>query len=160
MSITRPHMRLHSHCRLDWWILRNMIQVMSVARRKRANSNFYVTVLPFLIAKGMVGSPYFAHFLLDGNLPPILKFNYLYTFLGLYNTSTAAGAQGAFDLITSTDENSWLAMISNGATMTSEMWNTKEKPNMSWSHPWVCLFPFFYFCRIFILVFSSPPHHL
>ncbi len=52
---------------------------------------------------------------------------------------TPAAEQLAYSLLTSSEENSWLAMIKNGATMTTEMWNYEEKPNMSWSHPWVLL---------------------
>ena len=32
--------------------------------------------------------------------------------------------------------NTYLGMIKEGATCTMEAWNTDEKPNLSWSHPW------------------------
>jgi len=75
------------------------------------------TAADFLVKKGMVGSPYYAYFLL----------------YGLYSANRG---QDALDFLISTQKNSWMTMLKNGATTTSEMWSIDEKPNMSWSHPW------------------------
>ena len=42
----------------------------------------------------------------------------------------------ALRVLTSGALNSWVAMLRQGATMTMEMWNSDEKPNLTWSHPW------------------------
>jgi alpha-L-rhamnosidase len=42
----------------------------------------------------------------------------------------------ALQLLTATHENSWSHMIEVGATATMEAWSRREKPNLSWSHPW------------------------
>ena len=42
----------------------------------------------------------------------------------------------ALRVLTSSALNSWVAMLRQGATMTMEMWNPDEKPNLTWSHPW------------------------
>ena len=57
---------------------------------------------------------------------------------GLYRigTHTTEAADLALDILTSTDTNSWLNMIKQGATATMEAWTTGEKGNASWSHPW------------------------
>ena len=46
------------------------------------------------------------------------------------------GGRAALKVMTSDVENSWVAMLKQGATMTMEMWNAAEKPNLTWSHPW------------------------
>ena len=46
------------------------------------------------------------------------------------------GGLAALKVMTSDVENSWVAMLKQGATMTMEMWNAEEKPNTTWSHPW------------------------
>lgn len=57
---------------------------------------------------------------------------------GLYRigTHTTEAADLALEILTSTDTNSWLNMIKQGATATMEAWTTGEKSNASWSHPW------------------------
>lgn len=57
---------------------------------------------------------------------------------GLYRigTHTTEAADLALEILTSTDTNSWLNMIKQGATATMEAWTTDEKGNASWSHPW------------------------
>jgi len=75
-------------------------------------------VAEYLIKRGMVCSVYGAQFLLEA----------------LYN---AGEAQVSLDLLTAVDGNSWGDMLYNrGATTTTESWNTEQKSNMSWSHPW------------------------
>ena len=47
-------------------------------------------------------------------------------------TAQAASAALAF----LTHNGTWLGMIAAGATATMEVWTTRDKPNLSWSHPW------------------------
>ena len=42
----------------------------------------------------------------------------------------------AYDLITSTDTNSWHEMLRHGATASMEVWSPDQKGNTSWLHPW------------------------
>jgi len=43
----------------------------------------------------------------------------------------------AYGLLTSADETSWLHMVNDvGATMTTEAWDAKLKPNQDWNHAW------------------------
>jgi Bacterial alpha-L-rhamnosidase 6 hairpin glycosidase domain/Bacterial alpha-L-rhamnosidase C-terminal domain/Bacterial alpha-L-rhamnosidase concanavalin-like domain len=44
--------------------------------------------------------------------------------------------QAALDLLTASDETSWLHMISLGAGSTMEAWDPSLKSNLSYSHPW------------------------
>jgi len=47
------------------------------------------------------------------------------------------GAAGlGFDLLTSTDEHSWVEMLRSGATTCMEVWGPEQKWNTSWCHPW------------------------
>ena len=46
------------------------------------------------------------------------------------------GGVAAVKMLSSKRKNSWLAMIADGATTTKEAWNSDEKPNLTWSHPW------------------------
>eukprot|EP00039_Didymoeca_costata_P005722 m.83920 g.83920 ORF g.83920 m.83920 type:complete len:1143 (-) comp12945_c1_seq2:86-3514(-) len=39
-------------------------------------------------------------------------------------------------MLVSKGTNAWLNMIKQGATATMEAWTRKEKPNLTWSHPW------------------------
>lgn len=73
--------------------------------------------LEFIIGKGMVCSVYGAQFYLD--------------VLFMYNRPEAA-----VSLMTADNDTSWLGMIRNGATITTESWNPGQKTNMSWAHPW------------------------
>merc|ERR1711920_135125 len=43
---------------------------------------------------------------------------------------------GALEMMTNCDDNSWCHMLRQGATAVMEAWTRKEKPNLSWSHPW------------------------
>ena len=53
----------------------------------------------------------------------------------LYSNRTDRG-HAALQVLTSDAKNSWISMLRKGATMTMEMWNQDEKPNLTWSHPW------------------------
>jgi len=58
-----------------------------------------------------------------------------YAVRALYAKADDLGA-AALTVLTSDARNSWVAMLKQGATMTMEMWNADEKPNLTWSHPW------------------------
>eukprot|EP01065_Artemidia_motanka_P024845 TRINITY_DN29764_c0_g1_i1.p1 TRINITY_DN29764_c0_g1~~TRINITY_DN29764_c0_g1_i1.p1 ORF type:complete len:1083 (+),score=269.43 TRINITY_DN29764_c0_g1_i1:53-3250(+) len=51
-------------------------------------------------------------------------------------TRTGDHGRSALRLIVSNGTNAWLSMLRQGATSTMEAWVRKEKPNLSWSHPW------------------------
>ena len=70
-----------------------------------------------LMNKGMVCGVYMSYFLMRG-LCKLGKHEYVY------------------DLITSTDENSWYNMIRDGATACIEAWGKDKKDNTSFCHPW------------------------
>ncbi|MCH4170239.1 MAG: family 78 glycoside hydrolase catalytic domain [Lactobacillus sp.] len=73
----------------------------------------------YIKAQGEIkGSVYGAYFLLDG----------------LYNVDAG---QTAMKLMTSTGTRSWDHVINElGATISTEAWDPKSKPNMTFSHPW------------------------
>jgi hypothetical protein len=48
----------------------------------------------------------------------------------------------AFDILTSSSYPSWLDMLAQGATTTTEAWRAADKSNMDWAHPW-CASPSF-----------------
>ena len=77
------------------------------------------SILLFLHQKGMRGSVYGAYWALRA----------------AYNMDSDHGVLG-LKLMTATGENSWFHMIQVGATATMEAWSRREKPNLSWSHPW------------------------
>ena len=54
----------------------------------------------------------------------------------LYQNLADKGA-AALAVLTSDAKNTWVSMLKKGATMTMEMWSQDEKPNLTWSHPWV-----------------------
>ncbi len=56
-----------------------------------------------------------------------------YVIEGLFK---AGAADLAFDLITSSDTNSWHEMLRHGATGSMEVWSPDQKGNTSWLHPW------------------------
>lgn len=76
-------------------------------------------MLDFLAKKRMVGSVYAAY-------------SYL---MGLYEVDSDHG-RVALEMMTDCDENSWCHMLQVNATATMEAWSRREKPNLSWSHPW------------------------
>lgn len=71
----------------------------------------------FILSKGMAASVYTAQYLLET--------------LFLHGQDQTAVA-----LMTRDDDRSWLGMIRQGATVTTESWLADDKPNMSWAHPW------------------------
>lgn len=74
-------------------------------------------IASFLMDKGMVCGVYMSYFLMRG-LCKLGKYEYVY------------------DLITSTEENSWYNMIRDGATACIEAWGKDKKDNTSFCHPW------------------------
>jgi len=73
--------------------------------------------MQFILSKGMAGSVFTAQYLLET--------------LFLHGQDKAA-----VELMTRDDGRSWLNMIQQGATVTTESWLADDKPNMSWAHPW------------------------
>ena len=53
----------------------------------------------------------------------------------LYKSGADHGELG-LSMMLSNGTNAWLNMIRSGATTTMEAWTRREKPNLSWSHPW------------------------
>lgn len=74
-------------------------------------------VADFLAAKGMACSVYFAQYLLE---------------------ALFAGGRGedAIRLMTSRSNRSWLGMMEQGSTITTEAWSLEAKPNQDWNHAW------------------------
>jgi alpha-L-rhamnosidase len=58
-----------------------------------------------------------------------------YALMALYDNAADRGLS-ALRVLTSSALNSWVSMLKQGATMTMEMWNPQEKPNLTWSHGW------------------------
>ena len=56
--------------------------------------------------------------------------------MGLYNLEDDVGQLALALMTTCEGNNTWCGMLKQGATCTMEAWNTVEKPNLSWSHPW------------------------
>ena len=76
-------------------------------------------VLDWVESRGMAGSVYAAHYLLE------VLFRY-------------GRAQAAQDLIDSRGLRSWHNMLAKGSTMTMEAWDQEFKPNQDWNHAWAC----------------------
>ena len=74
-------------------------------------------VIKFIKSRGMACSVYPAQFLLEA----------------LFENGQA---DYAIKLMTSDSQRSWLNMIRAGATITTEAWDTKFKPNQDWNHAW------------------------
>ncbi len=74
-------------------------------------------VAAYVASRGMACSVYCAAFLIDG----LFK---------------AGNHQAALDLLTSTNTESWMNMISQGAGATTEAWDSSLKSNLTYSHPW------------------------
>jgi hypothetical protein len=74
-------------------------------------------VAAYLRARGMACSVYAAQYLLEG----------------LYH---AGQADQALALMTDHGPRSWWAMMAAGSTMTTEAWDEKVKPNLTWNHAW------------------------
>ncbi len=74
-------------------------------------------VLDWLESRGMAGSVYAAHYLLE------VFFRH-------------GRPQAAIELIDSRELRSWHNMLEQGATMTMEAWDQRFKTNQDWNHPW------------------------
>jgi alpha-L-rhamnosidase len=74
-------------------------------------------VLDWLESRGMAGSVYAAHYLLE------VLFRY-------------GRPQAAIELIDSRELRSWHNMLAQGASMTMEAWDQRFKTNQDWNHPW------------------------
>lgn len=48
-------------------------------------------------------------------------------------------ADAALKLMTDEGDRSWLGMLAQGATMTTESWNARVKPNEDWNHAWAAV---------------------
>ena len=74
-------------------------------------------VADFLVSKGMACSVYFAQYLLE---------------------ALFEGGRGedAVRLMTSSSNRSWLGMMAQGSTITTEAWSLEAKPNQDWNHAW------------------------
>jgi hypothetical protein len=99
-----------------------LFATMAGAVDEAADPGMGATVVKTLQAKGMKCSCMAAHWLLEG----LYKIGW----------ETAAAADHALAVLTSTAPNSWLHMIAQGATASMEAWTREEKPNLTWSHPW------------------------
>jgi alpha-L-rhamnosidase len=99
-----------------------LFPAMAGAVNETAAPGMGAAVVKTLREKGMKCSCMAAYWLLEG--------------LYRMGTHTADAADLALEILTSTDTNSWLNMIKQGATATMEAWTTSEKGNASWSHPW------------------------
>lgn len=75
------------------------------------------SVLEFIRSREMACSVYGAQFLLDA----------------LYDHHEA---EYGLALLTATTERSWYNMIRSGASITTEAWDSKYKPNQDWNHAW------------------------
>ena len=74
-------------------------------------------VAEWLAGKGMGCSVYFAQYLLEA----------------LFRSGRA---DAAIALMTAETDRSWLGMMERGATITTEAWNFRVKPNMDFNHAW------------------------
>jgi hypothetical protein len=74
-------------------------------------------VADFVQSRGMACSVYGAQYLLES----------------MYKTGKD---EYALQLLTSRGQRSWWNMIAVGSTMTTEAWDAKFKPNLTWNHSW------------------------
>jgi alpha-L-rhamnosidase len=74
-------------------------------------------LLDFIVGKGMVCSVYVAQFYLEA--------------LFMHGR-----ADFAIELMAADNDHSWLGMIREGATVTTEIWHPSQKANISFAHPW------------------------
>lgn len=75
------------------------------------------TVATYVAGKGMACSVYGAQYLLQA----------------LYNGNKE---NTALQLMTAKTDRSWLHMLHVGSSMTTEAWDEKYKPNLTWNHAW------------------------
>ncbi len=73
--------------------------------------------LQYIVEKGMACSVYLAQFMLEA----------------LFKNGRA---DYAVNLMSAKGSKSWIGMIKQGATTTTEAWSPRDKSNMSWAHPW------------------------
>ncbi len=74
-------------------------------------------VADFLVRKGMACSVYFAQYLLEA----------------LFE---AQRDEDAINLMVSEGDRSWIGMMKQGSTVSTEAWSLKAKPNQDWNHAW------------------------
>jgi alpha-L-rhamnosidase len=55
----------------------------------------------------------------------------------LFRNKTDHGMVGIQEFLLNNGTNSWLSQLRQGATTTMEAWTPAEKPNLTWSHPWM-----------------------
>lgn len=75
------------------------------------------SVVAFVKSRGMACSVYGAQYLLEA----------------LYRSGEA---DAALALLTADTDRSWVNMLRAGATITTEAWDAKYKPNLDWNHAW------------------------
>ena len=75
------------------------------------------SVSDFIISKGMACSVYGAQFLLEA----------------LYKSGNS---EYALQLMSSSNQRSWINMINEGSTISTEAWSNTIKPNQDWNHAW------------------------
>ena len=76
-----------------------------------------LSVAAYVQSRGMACSPYGAQYLLEALFEA-----------GMDNA--------AIELMTSMSERSWMNMIREGSTISTEAWGAKIKPDQDWSHAW------------------------
>ena len=74
-------------------------------------------VAAYVRSRGMACSPYGSQYLLEA----------------LFE---AGMDDAAIQLLTSTGERSWMNMMREGSTLSTEAWGMKDKPDQDWSHAW------------------------
>jgi hypothetical protein len=74
-------------------------------------------VADFLVSRGMACSVYFSQYLLEA----------------LFE---AGRDEDAIRLMVSDGDRSWLGMMAQGSTITTEAWSLGAKPNQDWNHAW------------------------
>jgi len=57
--------------------------------------------------------------------------------LALFKNTSDHGREAVGRFLLNNGTNSWLNQIRQGATTTMEAWTPSEKPNLTWSHPWM-----------------------
>lgn len=55
----------------------------------------------------------------------------------LFRNTTDHGRVAVQNFLLNNGTNSWLNQLRQGATTTMEAWTPREKPNLTWSHPWM-----------------------
>jgi alpha-L-rhamnosidase len=55
----------------------------------------------------------------------------------LFRNASDHGRAAIARFLLNNGTNSWLSQLRQGATTTMESWTPEEKPNLTWSHPWM-----------------------